>query len=199
METRSHDSSTTPQRAFTLLELLVVIVIIAILAGLSTSALFGVVETSKKARATAMCVQLVSGMHAYHTDYKKWPTGVSSTGNIDDATKLGNLATVLNGGRAINANSPTAPPNADNPRGVSFMSFTKKDYTLGNMTVNYPVTPWDGFYYLQFDADYDNFLSGLPEKGDSPTGGSLGMGTGVAAWAADSIGSDGQVVAMSYE
>ncbi len=186
-------------RAFTLVELLVVMVIIAVLVAISGVAYSNVIKSAKKTQASAMCAQLVGGLQAYFSEYKQWPVGVASDGNIDSATKLGNLATVLNGGRAINATSPTAAPNADNPRGVHFLSFTKKDYTLGDSTVNYPVTPWDGFYYLKFDTDLDNFLTGLPEKGDSPTGGSLGMGIQTAAWAADTATSDGMVVAISYE
>lgn len=181
---------------FTLVELLVVIVIIAILAGIAFPAFSGVIESGKKARAAAMCNQLATGMQAYYTEYNRWPS-IGSSGEISNASDLSDLATALNGGRELGASSGSSQDDTHNPRLVTFMSFAKKDYTALNGDIEtHPVNPWDEIYYLQFDDDYDNYIEGLPEKGDAPTGGSIGLSADVGVWTADDTG---EVVANSYE
>lgn len=192
-----HPAPLRRRRGFTLVELLVVIVIIAILAGLAFPAFQGVFESGKKAKAAAMCNQLVTAMQSYNTEYSKWPLSIASDGFINSETRLSDLATMLNGGTDINASSVSTTTHSENPRGIVFLSIAKKDFTRDDdSTAKFPVTPWDGFYYLKFDDNYDNFLTNLPVKGEKPTAGSLGLSAGVAAWAADD---NDEVVANSYE
>ncbi len=186
------------RRGFTLVELLVVIVIIAILAGLAFPAFSGVLTSGKKARAAAMCNQLATGMQAYYTEYNRWPA-IGSSGLISSDAQLSTLATALNGGRTLGASSGGSADDTHNARLITFMSFSKKDYTSSSGEETYPVNPWDNIYYIQFDHDYDNYLEGLPAKGEAPSGGSIGLSSDVAVWTADDSTTAGEVVANSYE
>src|SRR6188768_3418921 len=61
--------------AFTLVELLTVIAIIAILMGLLFPVISIVKEQARKAEARTTCLGVVTAVKAYHTEYGKYPTG----------------------------------------------------------------------------------------------------------------------------
>src|SRR5213082_2290049 len=64
--------------AFTLAELLLVIVIIVILAGLTFPAFQSVLERAKKVQAKNDLTQIVTAVNAFYTEYGRYPTTVKS-------------------------------------------------------------------------------------------------------------------------
>ena len=60
-------------KAFSLVELLVVISIIGLLAGLSSVAIPKALEAGKKARAKGDLMAIVSAVKAYRQEYGRWP------------------------------------------------------------------------------------------------------------------------------
>src|SRR2546428_12527942 len=64
-------------RAFTLIELLIVIVIISILAGLLFPAFRGVQAQARRAQAKNDLTQIVTAVNAYYTEYGKYPLAAS--------------------------------------------------------------------------------------------------------------------------
>lgn len=167
--------------AFTLIELLTVIAIIAILMGLLFPAINAVRENAKKAQAKSDAMQIVAAVKAYHTEYAKYPdlsNGASSTtSNTEDlfvgdtVAKAPNENFVLfNTLRAINA-----PPNADNilnPRKIVFFdgkSVSDPESPRGGFlekaaggaaggTAGSYFDPWGKQYTVMVDTNYDNQL-----------------------------------------
>src|SRR5213082_448269 len=69
--------------AFTLAELLLVIVIIVILAGLTFPAFQGVLERAKKVQAKNDLTQIVTAVNAFYTEYGKYPVTVPPSNTTD--------------------------------------------------------------------------------------------------------------------
>ncbi len=68
----------TTKKAFTLIELVVVIAVIAILAGVSVAAYFGVTESAKKSAALQEAEQLVTLVNVVAADGEKVPVGANT-------------------------------------------------------------------------------------------------------------------------
>ena len=134
-----HDSPTPKSKtsaAFTLVELLVVISIIAILAGLSFPAVNGAMDSAKKTQAKSQAVQIAAAVTAYEMEYGKLPT---FTGTTVDNTLVGILT-------------------ASNSRGIVFLESQEwKKGKGGTNSVGY-CDPWDSTkpYAIALDTDYDN-------------------------------------------
>ena len=122
--------------AFTLVELLVVISIIVILAGLSFPAVNGALDSAKKTQAKSNAVQIAAAVSAYEMEYGKLPT---FTGTTVDQTLVGILT-------------------ASNSRGIVFLEAQAwRKGKGGTNSVGY-CDPWDSTmaYSIALDADYDN-------------------------------------------
>lgn len=68
-----HKPSAIPKMAFTLIELLTVIVIIGILVSLIMAAVVEMKNRARKKHEEAMIAALYSAIRAYHTEYSRWP------------------------------------------------------------------------------------------------------------------------------
>src|SRR5437867_1017625 len=66
-------ASSTNNRAFTLIELLTVIAIIAVLVGLLFPAIKSALLKAEKSKAQAAIVGLETAFKAYYTEYGRWP------------------------------------------------------------------------------------------------------------------------------
>lgn len=142
--------------SFTLVEILVVVSIIGLLAGLSIPAVGGALASARKAKATAMAHQIRSALMAFSTEYGYFPTngmnnGMGSTGST--------LALILSG---------SASATNDNPRQIIFLE-VPQDFTFGaqgNLTNRGIVTP-RGLYannaqsnfFVAVDHDYDGMVT----------------------------------------
>lgn len=140
--TTLHSSPTTRYRpaAFTLIELLIVIAIIAILAGLAFPAVQGALNSGRKAAARNEVVQIATAIKNYQLEYGRLPP---SEGVIP----------ALLGGESSD----------DNRRGITFLEAQMAKGTpprngLDPTRENY-LDSWGRAYIIELDEDYDNRIN----------------------------------------
>jgi len=192
----------TRTSAFTLVELLTVITIIAILMGLLFPAISIAKDQARKAEARTAVTGIATAVKQYYTEYGKYPLGDQATANptdiiFGDATTPNQvLFDIL---RNQNTTNP-GTPNAYNPRAISFFEgrtasdssapksgFAPADGPNG-ITKNCYIDPWGSQYRIVIDGDYDNKITkNLPYTDFQDTTAPL---TGVCVF---SVGKDGKV------
>ena len=80
------------QKGFTLIELMIVITIIAVLAGLTAAIATAVQNRARRAKAEALIKAVDAGLERYYTDNGDypWPSNEDETGEVNDMnTKIG--------------------------------------------------------------------------------------------------------------
>src|SRR5437870_12573881 len=121
MEIMNQTSNAEGRRAFTVIELLVVILIIGILVGFSFPAFQGVLERAKKVQAKNDVTQIVTAVNAFYTEYGKYPLVTADTvygpGGTSSADLFYSLRAV-----ALGANAPVNGVPAVNSRAIVFIS-----------------------------------------------------------------------------
>ena len=145
--------SNRDRNAFTLIELLIVIVIIAILAGLLLSGIGAAYRMVRKTKANTEVKSIASALEFYYSEYHKWPPGLGLNPEANSVEIKGNIATILQG------ENPLAQSN---PKKIQFMQF--KTFLDGDPTKQ-PVNPWwtggstnDCAYYFKVDNNFDNVI-----------------------------------------
>ena len=144
-------------RSFTLVEILVVVSIIGLLAGLAIPAVGGALASAKKAKVTAMGQQIRTALVQFNTEYGYFPTNGMANGVGSTSPDLALILTGGNNAAATNAN----------PRRIVFLE-VPQDFTLnaaGNLSNRGIVTP-KGFYktgqsnfLVAIDHDYDGMVT----------------------------------------
>lgn len=141
------------KRAFTLLELMVVIAIVVVLAGLMFPAVQSVLERAKKVQAKNDLTQIVTAVNAYYTEYGKYP--IATNENALSTTENADLFYTL---RAVSGGTANQN-NAQNPRQVVFMSppeDTSQPNPKGKIGSDGQFhDPWTSAYQVAMDATYD--------------------------------------------
>lgn len=171
-------SHTSRRTAFTLIELLTVIAIIAVLMGLLFPAISGVKETAKKAQAKNDAVGILNAVKSYYTEYGKYPLATPGA----DTEKGDISATLL---QTLTATEP-ASPTMLNPRKISFMEIpAAKTNSSGKepksgLDGGTFYDPWGKSYQIIIDGDYNNEVT-------SPATSDGKLNTGVLVW---SLGKD---------
>ena len=169
--------------AFTLIEILVVIAIIAILLGFIFPVFQGVQERAKKVQAKNDLTQIVTAVNAFYTEYGRYPNATADT--TDAAATYGGttsskalfdelrgIASTLNT-RKIVFISPGEDNSQASPKGKVGSDGQFHD-------------PWSSAYIVRMDADYDNQITPNP-YGNNKGAGPDPLRQGVIAW---SLGKD---------
>lgn len=139
-------------RAFTVLELLVVISIIAILLGVILPAFLKVRDNAKYTKARVTAKNLETAFKNYLDYYRVWP---SDFGSADTTVEIeGNIFKIMRGETV----------GADNASKVVFYEFESTDETIGARD------PWSDptniidpdtwrYYQVRADSDFDNKIT----------------------------------------
>jgi type II secretory pathway pseudopilin PulG len=143
-------------------ELLVVISIIGLLAGLGLPAINGAIQAGKKAEVSAMAESIKTAVNAYYAEYSSYP---SNTAGKTDKTFLDLIS--------------TTNTNGGNYRGIAFLEVPPK-FTNANGIV----TP-SGFYKAQ-----SNFFLAIDTNGVGVLTNKVGssnyvVASSVAVWVVD--------------
>ncbi len=177
------------ERAFTLIEILVVMTLIAILVGIGVPAFTSVMEQARKTQAKNEEQQIVAAVNAFYTDYGKYPLvtadttikGTSTPSNSDLFFTLRGVSGGANAANAVNTRAivfiqPPASKDQTNPRSGIKTSTTDSTW----------YDPWGKPYNVMIDGNYDNTLAN--PYADNPGGATLYFG--VIVW---SFGKSGQL------
>lgn len=156
------------EASFTLVELLVVVSIIGLLAGLGFPAITGAMKAGKKAEVAAMAEQIKTAVNAFYAEYSAYPT--DSSGLVFSNTTSDFL-------RAISSTNT----NGGNSRGIVFLEVPPKFTNSDGI-----VTP-AGFstnrtnFFILIDANNAGFVNPSPVSGVTNTN----VPSSVAVWVMD--------------
>ena len=180
--------------AFTLIEILVVMTLIAILVGIGVPAFTSVMESARKTQAKNEEQQIVAAVNAYYTDYGKYPLSAGTTVDTtygSGGTSNGELFYTL---RAVAGGIMNAA-DAANPRKIVFIQPpVSKDQTNPRSGIKTSDStwydPWGSQYNIAIDGNYNNIdrapnytdLAGSTYATATDTSGDVGVRTGVIAW-----------------
>lgn len=149
-------------RGFTLVELLVVITIIAVLAGAGFAAGGAAIQKAKKTTAMATCIALETAVNNFYTEYGSMPAEPipSSSMKTDSGSGLALIKVLLG--------TDDAESLKLNPRKIKFLSVKEGKAVGANGGINglvYKDTtpkglfdPWKGPYNIMLDTDYSEVV-----------------------------------------
>jgi prepilin-type N-terminal cleavage/methylation domain-containing protein len=178
--------------AFTLIEILVVMTLIAILVGIGVPAFTSVMEQARKTQAKNEEQQIIAAVNAYYTEYGKYPLpagGGADTTYGSGGTSNGELFYTL---RAVTGGTMNAA-DAANPRKIVFIQPpVSKDQTKPRSGVQTATSiwydPWGSPYNIRIDGSYINSVTN--PYSDTPPPGGNPLYIGVIAW---SFGKNGKL------
>lgn len=153
--------------AFTLIEMLIVITIIGILAGISVPVVGGVMERARKLKALSTIKDLQVAFKSYQTEYNRYPSTATASDTVATTNASDNFVSIL---QAQTAGDPL------NPRGIKFVdlplgkSFRAGQFR-GGLDDSSPAglfDEWGQPYQVTLDTNYDEKVSN-PDKDNEDT------------------------------
>jgi prepilin-type N-terminal cleavage/methylation domain-containing protein len=153
---------TKRNQAFTLIELLTVIAIIAVLAGLLFPAFQSAMRKGETAQAQTDIKMIESAIQAYHLQYGLYPVVPLSNNDNGGDYCFGGLGGYANNGQLMDIlrSFDRGPGNsgfANNLRKIVFINASQKSL---DSTGNY-LDPWGRQYEITIDTGNDNICNGL--------------------------------------
>jgi prepilin-type N-terminal cleavage/methylation domain-containing protein len=170
--------------AFTLLELMVVIAIVVVLAGLLFPAAQSVLDRAKKVQAKNDLTQIVTAANAFYTEYGRYPTDQTT----DAAATYGGSTS-----SKVLFDELRAKTASFNARQIIFISppedstQTRPKGKIGSDGQFHD--PWGTAYSVRMDANYDNNVDNAYTDGSAggDSSANYALRLGVIAW---SLGKD---------
>jgi len=116
-------------RAFTLMELLVVVTIIALLGSLAASQYVKALDQANRTKTLALAMELKTGISGYVTDYQRFPLDASPSSSADAPEILTDGSNRLVDALLGVPMESAGPGSHDlNPKRIPFASFTPAKY-----------------------------------------------------------------------
>lgn len=125
-------------RAFTLIEMLVVIAIIGLLAALLLPAIQGALRKAEAGKASTTAVQLATALRNFKSEYGTWPNSTAGDQNMT----------------MVMVNTLTGQDSTTNPRGLVFLEVEAKSLASSGY-----VDPWGNVYRFRVDQSYAGSLT----------------------------------------
>jgi len=171
-------TKTNGSRAFTMIEMLGIIVVIALLAGLLLPVISAARQRAKMAQAKTDIKAIEAAIQAYYNEYGKLPVPDAEQGtDCDDYYGMGLGGTWGDNGlnqyeiiqilRAIPDPSTIYseygsyacnPNNKYNPRQIVFLQLPDRPNALGPDWKTF-LDPWGRCYYIKLDNNYNNIIA----------------------------------------
>lgn len=158
-------------RAFTLIELLITITIVAILASLTASGIINAIDQANRLKVRTVLMDLKNGIELYQTDYTRWPVDITVAGG-EDAPEL-----LTDGSNALVDTLMGIPPASSgtvdlNPKRTSFASFPPASngrHGLVGAARPFKLTDMYGQpYHIVLDTNGDNQVKNPDAKNTDP-------------------------------
>ncbi len=164
--------------AFTLTEMLVVVMIIAVLMGLAFPVIQSAQNQTRRAQARNDLMQIVTAVNAYYAEYGRYPLTPTTPADTTYGVTPTNEQ-LFNELRSVAA--------LQNPRAIVFLSppdvkdGTKPRAGIGSgpATAGQYFDPWGKPYMIRLDTDYDNQVNNPYSQN---AGGAPLLRSGVIAW-----------------
>ena len=138
-----------------MIEILLVITIIGILAGLLLPAISKAILKAKVVKAKTEAKSIAVALKAYFTEYNKWPNAVPA--GADYTWPSGDNSGIISILRGTNP--------SENPRLIVFLEPSR--FGTGAQANSF-VDPWNQPYIIAVDGDFDNRVSFSPSNAYTP-------------------------------
>jgi prepilin-type N-terminal cleavage/methylation domain-containing protein len=143
------------QPSFTLVEMLVVISIVGMLAGLMSVGIPKAREAGQKAKAKGELMAVIAALKAYRQEYGQWPTA-SGDRRADEWFGPGNYGNVENGKtlmKILSGSNIIVSGVGQNPKSVTFFEGAKVSSGRRDTSGGELLDPWGTQYGFKVDTD----------------------------------------------